>query len=138
MSPGTTQHPRASMRRATSNERNALGVATARTRPPSSKRSRGSSIAPAGSISLPPSIAIHAQHHDDVDTGEAAPQIVMNRGAEALELVGQERRRADEAHARTERREAVEVRASHAAVQDVADDCDLETGDSSLLLTDRE
>src|SRR5436189_214250 len=69
----------------------------------------------------------------------AGAYAVKHMYAERFDRGGKQRLRGDHAHlGRAERGEAVDERARHARMQDVADDCDRELAEVVLVVTDGE
>ena len=69
-------------------------------------------------------------------TSHGLGDIVVQLTAKRPELVGQQRRRSAETDFRSERQQAVDIRARNARVQDVTDDRDGKTFDLRFVLVD--
>ena len=83
-------------------------------------------------------LLLDAQHHDHVGVGDRLVDRGRHVHAEPLDAGGHQRRRAAHPDLGAELRQQQHVRAQHAAVQQVADDGDLQPVDALLVLADGE
>ena len=83
-------------------------------------------------------LALDAEHHDDVRIAHALIKPGVELGAEGAELGRHEGRRPDQTDGGAERAERVQVRARHAAVEDVAHDGDRQPRDAPEVSADRQ
>ena len=83
-------------------------------------------------------LVLQAQHDDHVDVLQAFVHVGEDPHAHLFQAARQQRVRADRAHFRhAQRGQRVDVRARHAAVQDVADDGHRQVGEILLVVADR-
>src|SRR2546423_293560 len=88
-------------------------------------------------IFLSLTFVLNPKQIDHVRRLEDFVQVVRNGHAEFFKFVRYQRARADEGHARAEFQEPEDIRARHAAEENVADDSDVQSRDGAFMGPDR-
>src|SRR3954451_8285219 len=91
----------------------------------------------AGELAALDALELDAEHVNHIDLADDRVEVVDDAGAQLFEAARQQGRRADEDYFGAELGQRPEVGAGDAAVDDVADDRDLESFDPAEALADR-